>query len=252
MASITCTCGASLEADDGAGLFAVTRAHVDAEHGFLQLSDGDVADFIEASLRMEPPRPTVEAVERIDIRALGPALIDDFLRFMDYEGFRDNAAWANCYCRAPHVGDNAAWQARRGADNREEAVSCIRAGEMRGYLAYDGGLPIAWCNAGPRGSFERFSTRVGEPESDTTTGAVTCFVVAPHVRRLGLARQLLDTAIEGFRAAGMEAVEGYPGTADEGGDAANFRGPRALYLAAGFEPVREVERMTIMRLALGR
>jgi ribosomal protein S18 acetylase RimI-like enzyme len=82
-------------------------------------------------------------------------------------------------------------------------------------------------------------------------GAIVCFVVAPDARRQGIASALLAAALLHLRERGMRAVEAYPRTTDaEATPQSLYPGPKAMYLRAGFEVVRESEGFTIVRRSL--
>jgi GNAT superfamily N-acetyltransferase len=78
---------------------------------------------------------------------------------------------------------------------------------------------------------------------------VSCFVIAPPFRRHGIASALLDRVIADASARGAAWIEGYPFNKPEQSDAGHFRGPRSMYDARGFEPIKVRERDTVVRLA---
>jgi len=251
MLVIRCVCGQSLEGRDENDLVRSARAHTDAAHGDLGLTDSQIRDFVAAALRASPETARVSAVHDPVVRALTPDLVDDYLRFFDQDAFADNPAWASCYCMFYLFGGTAdEWEHQGAAENREGMSELIRAGRMSGYLAYADGKPVGWCNAAVRTRLPGFN-RDGELAADEPerTGAVVCFVIAPPYRRHGLARRLLDAACEGFQQAGLPYVEGYPTRAPRS-DAAAYHGPVELYRAAGFSPVREAGDVTVMRKRL--
>ncbi len=183
----------------------------------------------------------------IKIERLSPSLLNDYLAFFDHDAFLDNPHWASCYCyfySAPHKSE--AWESRTGEQNRASAASLIESGQMHGYLAYAAGKPIAWCNANIHASYTALDET--EPRRNQI-GAIVCFVVAKPYRSMGVARRLLEAACAGFRDQGIEVVEAYPrkNTADE---AANYHGPLSMYLAAGFEPVKETGAFVVVRKSL--
>ena len=173
----------------------------------------------------------------IQVRPLAENLLGDYLRFFDDKAFTDNPRWAFCYCYFPyHDPDKIEWQKRSAAENRAAISACVRDGTAQGYLAYAGGEVVAWCNAAARRLYPMLNDPP-EPDADTT-GAITCFIVAPGYRGKGVARALLAAACSGLRTRGMRAVEARP-VKDASGPAANHTGPLSLYLSAGFSIVRE-------------
>jgi hypothetical protein len=56
----------------------------------------------------------------IEIKALEPPLIDDFLYFFDEIGFADNPNWSSCYCQYYHFdGSRSEWSNRTKKQNRD-------------------------------------------------------------------------------------------------------------------------------------
>jgi GNAT superfamily N-acetyltransferase len=245
---VRCQCGVAVTGEDEAGLLQPMRGHVETAHAELRLTDQQLRDYIAAALRSGPARPRVEHVGTVEVRPLTPDRLEDYLRFFDRDAFADNPAWADCFCmfymRNWAEGE---WQARAAAENRADMSHLIACGQAQGYLAYVDGEPAGWVNAAPRSLLPAIDAngefRVDEEER---VGAIACFVVAPHYRGHGIARRLLDAAIDGFRRQGLRYAEGYPAR-DAGTAAAAFHGPYAMYEEAGFRPVRELERQTVMR-----
>jgi GNAT superfamily N-acetyltransferase len=249
---LTCVCGAEVRGDDRDALVGATRAHCDAAHADLSLADQQIADYVDAMFRMGPVRPRVEALGRVEVHPLTPERRDDFLRFFDTEAFADNPVWANCYCMYFFAaGGYDTWDTRSAADNRAEAAERASCGRLQGYLAYVDGEPAGWINAGPRTAFARIMEDDAYRVDDAgQVGALVCFMVAPPYRKHGLSRRLLDAALDGFRRQGLSIAEAYPTTGDPEHDADAFHGPPSLLREAGFEPIRELERQTIVRKAL--
>lgn len=182
------------------------------------------------------------------IEGRSPELLTDYLRFFDQDAFADNPRWASCYCHfnhAPHHLKN--WEARTADENRAAVSQLIRDGRMHGYLAYLGGKPVGWCNAASR-AYMTTLQEDGEVQTNRV-GSIVCFVIAKPYRGQGIARRLLDAACDGFRRQGFEIAEAYP-RQEAQNEAANYHGPLAMYLAAGFEPVREADGIVIVRKTL--
>lgn len=177
------------------------------------------------------------------IRALSPELLDDYLRFFDTDAFADNPKWASCYCyfpQAPHETEN--WHDRTGVENRAAVSRLIESGEMHGYLAFQDGKAIAWCNAAPRVRM----TILDEEADAARVGSIVCFVVAKAHRGQGVATRLLEAACAGFKQQGFEFAEAYP-RKDALDDASSHFGPLQMFLAAGFETFRETDGNLVLR-----
>jgi ribosomal protein S18 acetylase RimI-like enzyme len=168
---------------------------------------------------------------------LTPERLADYLDFFDHRAFPDNPRWAGCYCRFPlHDPSREVWDVKDAAGNREAVGGACRSGRAGGVLAYDGEQVVGWCNAGP---FTQFPMLRDEPIPDAgRSGVIFCFVVAPDRRGQGIGRALLEGACAQLAAQGLAAVLARPLKHAEG-PAANHLGPLSMYLAAGFEVLRE-------------
>ena len=119
--------------------------------------------------------------------------------------------------------------------------------EAPGLLAIDDEAPdqpaIGWVSLGPRPDFERIvRSKVIPTIDDRPVWSIVCFAVAPEARGRGVARALLDGAVEHARAAGAEALEAYPVAVPAGAgiDAeAAFTGTLPMFERAGFTVVAE-------------
>lgn len=169
----------------------------------------------------------------IEIHALSPERMPDFLRFFDEDAFSDNPKWEACYCQCYYEDHRVVvWKERTLEQNR--ALACTRGANraMRGYLAYQNGKVVGWCNAPPRPLLHALDEDGPVADADAV-GAISCFIVAPHVRRRGVARALLEAACDGFRRDGLRIAEAYPrAPTDDAG--MNHHGPLDLYIEAGF------------------
>ena len=187
----------------------------------------------------------------LTIRDLSDQTLPDFLAYFDEVAFADNPGWAHCYCFFHHADhDQPDWDTRTGPENRAAVCGLVAQGAMKGYLAYVDTQVVGWCHAAPRALIPNLQK---DPDLDSeekeTTGAIVCFVVAKAHRGTGVATQLLDAAIQGFRQQGLTWAEGYP-RRKAVGDAANYHGPLNLFAKAGFETVRELPNFWIVRKRL--
>ena len=193
----------------------------------------------------------MDSMPEIVIRRLVPSLLDDWLAYFDHDAFADNADWAGCYCGWFHADHDAGdFDLRTAEENRATSIELIRAGALRGYLAYVDGHPGGWCQAAPRVYIPNIAKDEDLAVADAEeVGSIVCFNVAHAFRRQGVAAKLLEAACAGFREEGLRTAEAYPRPAATG-DAANYHGPLALYLRAGFRPYRELEDVVIVRREL--
>ena len=179
----------------------------------------------------------------VEVRKLGPELLQDFLTLFEGEAFADNPKWRSCFCQLLYVDHSkVTWCTRTRQTNRAAACERICTGRMEGYLAYIGGKPAGWCHAAPRKLIDAFA-HDPDPDADRI-GQITCFVVARPFRRQGVATALLRAACSDMKSQGFTIAEASP-QADADTDAENHYGPLSMYLAAGFQVHRNDDDFTV-------
>ena len=134
----------------------------------------------------------------------------------------------------------------------------VKEGRIRGYLAFDNGIVVGWCNANDRMNYYR----VGEfdldhvPEDRVPSDcqregqkkSIVCFEISPEYRGKGIATQLLNRVCADARAEGYEYVEAYP--SDQEQNSLAFTGPVRLYEKAGFTESSRTGSTIVMRKRL--
>ena len=133
--------------------------------------------------------------------------------------------------------------AARVPELRERLRAQAASTQAPGLMAFDGDRAVGWVSLGPRTDFERIvRSRVIPTVDDRPVWSVVCFAVSEAARGRGVARTLLEAAVEHARTQGATAVEAYPVrlAADEAihPDAA-FTGTLPLFERAGFTVVAE-------------
>ncbi|MDR0313586.1 MAG: GNAT family N-acetyltransferase [Treponema sp.] len=189
-----------------------------------------------------------------EIKKMSVDLLDDWLHFFDHVGFSDDGDWPGCYCMCYHWNNqldrrynwNNEVENRSNSRNRERAIKLIKSGIMQGYLAYNDGNVVGWCNANEKRKYNtvNFEFPWEESEKNEKIKAIVCFCVAPKLRKKGIASQLLkkvylDAAKDGYR-----YIEAYPFTK---GDNNNYHGPLNLYKNNGFKTYGNIYGCTIVR-----
>ena len=206
------------------------------------------------------------------IKPLTRANAEDFFDFFDNRAFSDGSPYAPCYCNCFHLtADDVSGvlQARAdalgGGDEgiktalRESAAELIGKGVLRGYMAYEAGNVVGWCNANDRqnyirvGSFDPWSRSEEDlyisPGERGKIKSVVCFGMAPDCRGRGIAKALLRRVCEDAAAEGYAFAEAYA-QETEAFSQLDFTGPAAMYRKAGFEEVRRQGRTIMMQKKL--
>jgi ribosomal protein S18 acetylase RimI-like enzyme len=250
---VNCLCGKRIESADEAGMAAAFWAHTDGEHANINISDErrkELDDAIRRSGGWDGERERIDGA--IDVRPLTPAMRQQYVGYFDGPAFCDNPVWSRCYCLSYHLdlppgGD---FDQRPGTLNRAERSAQIDRGEASGVLAFAGDRIVGWCNASPRTTLPLLDRTPGfECDDPERTGSIVCYVIAPQFRGQGIARKLLDGAVDMMRARGMRWIEAFPPKGART-DAGSYHGKLSMYVDAGFEQVRETDRYVVVRKAL--
>ena len=181
----------------------------------------------------------------IQIKPLSPELLDDYLEFFDNAIFTDNPEWSKCYCYSYHfTGTSEQWNREQ---NRKAVIDLINKNYLRGYLAYDGTVPIGWCNANDRQNFQSLSRHYDLPEKPAgKICSIVCFVVHPDYRRKGVAQRILEQISKDYSTRDYDCIEAYPAKGNQSCEG-HYRGPLALYNKSGFIKIDEQENNFIVR-----
>ncbi|MBQ8510921.1 MAG: GNAT family N-acetyltransferase [Clostridia bacterium] len=206
------------------------------------------------------------------IEPLTESTAADFFDFFDHRAFSDGSPYAPCYCSCFQltadevrigIGERAA--ALGGGFEgltlalRESAEGLIKKGILHGYLAYEDGLAIGWCNANDQqnyirvGSFNPGKRRDEDcyisPGERGKIKSLVCFEIAPDYRGKGVAKALLHRVCEDAKAEGFALVEVYP-QVTEAYSPLDFNGPMKMYADFGFEEYQRHGKTIIMRKKL--
>ncbi|WP_328857207.1 GNAT family N-acetyltransferase [Williamsia herbipolensis] len=131
-----------------------------------------------------------------------------------------------------------------GEGSREQAMRRLTEREHPpGVVAYRNGVPVGWCNIGPRSEITRLvNSKLIRPVDDVPVWSIVCVVVRGGHRKQGVSGQVIDGAVEYARRSGAPAVEAYP--VDPSGrmdTTMAFVGTRTMFAAAGFEVIGETD-----------
>jgi GNAT superfamily N-acetyltransferase len=102
---------------------------------------------------------------------------------------------------------------------------------------------VGWVSLGTRSDFKRIvRSKVIPAIDDRPVWSIVCFAVSASARGQGVARALLDGAIDFARAQGAEALEAYPVVVDEGEGIhaeSAFTGTLPMFKRVGFTVVAD-------------
>ena len=195
----------------------------------------------------------------IEIRRLTPDLAEDYIHFFDITTHDDNVAEHKCYC-ACWCNDDYAGKDFSTADNRRKyALQYVKGNNIQGYLAYSDDKIVGWCNANTKSdclkcvSWQRFMSYV--PLEETNSGikvkSIFCFVIAPEMKRQGIATRLLERVCKDAAQDGFDFVEAYP-YKESSYQSSDYGGHFEMYKKAGFHVLLEAEQGLVIRKQLNK
>jgi GNAT superfamily N-acetyltransferase len=210
----------------------------------------------------------------LEIKPLTFELANDYLDFFDNKAFSDDNPNGPCYCVSPSLTSEAE---RRMIDSfgndpktamRRIAEDLLTKGGIRGYLAYDRGNAIGWCNAGDMRDYpdNGWIPPLARESACGPTVCVLCFAISTGYFGRGVATALLKRVAFDAKLGDYAAVEGYvrkacdsrlspikSETEKEQGklserDPYDFQGPIGLFRKLGFKEAADLGDKTVMRL----
>ena len=187
-------------------------------------------------------------LELLSFHPLTPERWSDFERLFGPQG-----AYGGCWCMWWRI-TRREFESNGSDGNRKAMRNLVEAGNIPGILAYYDDRPVGWCSIAPRpayGALER--SRILKRIDDEPVWSIVCFFISMNHRRRGLARALIDAAVEYASSQGALIVEAYP-TNPRGRDlppASSFMGVPELFAENGFKVVADPsESRRIMRRIL--
>ena len=189
----------------------------------------------------------------IVIKKLTSEFKNDYLDFFDNRAFSDGNPNGPCYCTSPNQDEETAKQMvsefrANGVKEtiRKYAAEMLDKGEINGYLAFDDGVSVGWCNAADIDSYKGFVPDFARENKCGKTVSIVCFEIGPGYRGRGMATAFIDRVCADAKADGYAAVEGYAYISEDR-DKYDYTGPLGLYEKAGFSRIIEQNGIAVMR-----
>lgn len=193
----------------------------------------------------------------IKIRKLTPDLAEDYVHFFDITPHDDNVDEHKCYCVCWCNDDGEGKDFSTVEKRRKFALQYVKSNNIQGYLAYNGDTVVGWCNANTKSdclkceSWRRFMSYVPleDPNMNTKVKSIFCFVIAPEMKRKGIATLLLERVCKDAIQEGFDFVEVYP-YKEYSYQSSDFGGHFEMYRKSGFHVSLEAEQSFVMRKQL--
>lgn len=193
----------------------------------------------------------------IVIRKLSPELAEDYVRFFDntpHDNYVDeHKCYCVCWCNDDYAGKDFSTAEKR----RACALQYVKNNNIQGYLAYHGAEVVGWCNTNTKldclkcASWRRFMDYVpiDEYSSNIRVKSIFCFVIAPNMKRKGIATQLLERVCKDAIQDGFDFAEAYP-YKESSYQSSDFGGHVEMYKKHGFYVSLETEQGLVLRKLL--
>lgn len=179
-----------------------------------------------------------------EVRHLTRDLIEDFHRL---HSDANDAGW--CKCAAWWVPNWEGFSERTAEENCRLRDDLFTRGEFDGYLAYEKGEPVGWCQVVQRDKLDKL-VRQYQLVPNPSAYAITCFFIPALRRRHGLARRMLKKILTELWRMGVTRVEAFPRVGEKLSGDDLWTGPFELYKDVGFEVVREDPERPVMAINL--
>ena len=170
--------------------------------------------------------------------------IDAWLDYFDNRAFSDHKAWKGCYCTYfyyPKFEDSK----NVCRTKREYAKWLIENDKMTGYLVYEKGKVIGWCNTGPKLNYSKLSQT---NQLHKGIKSIVCFLIEERYRGQGIAKAILKRIIKDSKKDGTKKLEAYPNNRAKN-QFGHYHGPIGMYLKNGFE-IDERKKTTTVKLTI--
>jgi len=103
------------------------------------------------------------------------------------------------------------YRKRPGESNREDFHQVVKNGPPPGLLAFDGELPVGWCQLTPRAALPWLDqTWRLKRVDDLPVWSLSCLYVRKGYRKQGVTTALIQAGLRAARQAGAPALEAYP------------------------------------------
>jgi GNAT superfamily N-acetyltransferase len=183
-------------------------------------------------------------------------LANDYIDFFENSAFCDSSEFRGCYCTWYNWNDDYENQRNKCCDEKKKsfkkdlAYNWILQDKLNGFLAYYNGVPIGWCNADDKQSYDRLSININ-PETWINSNyedkilSIVCFIVSPNMRGKGVATTLLKEVCSYAEVSNYRYIEAYP--SDGRFSITNYHGQYSTYKKLGFQWVGNSEIGLVVR-----
>jgi len=123
--------------------------------------------------------------------------------------FADSPVCSRCWCMYWRIGNG--YRRCSAEDNRAAFRAVVERGPSPGLLAFDGTMPVGWCQLTPRADLVAMDRQWRlKRVDDLPVWSISCFYVRKSHRKRGVTRSLIRAALAVAKRAKAPALEAYP------------------------------------------
>ncbi len=175
----------------------------------------------------------------LKIRRLSQEIKEDF-----YKVHRTGEYGDGCLCGFWWMESIEGWDQRTDEESRTQREALFARGIEDGYLLYEKGEPIGWCQAYQRDQLVHLVNKF-HFSPDPETWCISCFMIVPSARGRGLGHLFLDRVLEDLKKRGVRKVQAYPRSESNLDANEEWTGPEALYVRAGFKKITDLPERSV-------
>jgi GNAT superfamily N-acetyltransferase len=150
--------------------------------------------------KLKPQKPRLNLTMRALTLDLWPALQDLF---------GENGACNGCWCMYWRIGS--VYRKQPSGINKAAFRKVVKSGPPPGLIAFDGDLPVGWCQLTPRDALPWLDrSRRLRRVDDVPVWSISCFYIRKGYRKRGVTSALIAAALSAAKKAEAPALEAYP------------------------------------------
>lgn len=169
-----------------------------------------------------------------EIKTLNEQTFKDFTDMIERNHYNHNPNWKGCYCYFYHQNMSMSeWIKQSSIDNKKASYELMLKSDLFGFLLYHENRCIGWVNANDHHSYHRLKNELSL-FNDKKTALTICYIIDQDFRNQGMARLLLDHAINYYKDKGYDQMVAIPVLSNHD-KVSHYRGSIHMYEEKGYK-----------------
>lgn len=180
---------------------------------------------------------------KIEIKRLTPYYGEKYIEFFQTIFMDECSNWTTCYCRFYHI-PGTIYDGKSTEEIQKETLQLISDGIIQGFIALVDDEIVGWLNVNNIHNYNYQMAEVKEKFKGRKYACIACFLIHSKYRRLGIAGEMLDFAINHLKDMGFAGIVALPFKETAPQD--NFHGAESMYVKRGFHKIEEMKEYSIL------